>query len=720
MQFTTYVVQPFIRMLLGLFCSMNRQDRNTAHGAHDAGVTCKIPPAWAPEWERTFSFNQYVQELNLWAAATDIDQARIAPTVALRLQGSAKLVTREMDPAMLQNGVMIANPLYGMQQGEPQQIQISGLEYLIRQLRRRYAPLQQEVQISSISDLFHFRRHSSENTDELIARFELCIHRAANLGQVIIGEAICAWMMLSALGIPRDKWAMLLAPTVGALPNTAPEYADFVSYLRRNGHLYDGTRDKSIQQPFFGQSVQNYHQGQSYEAAAQWPYPEQEQTVDIWNAYPATSAQVDEEWELSSGQSNDEEPVNYDDVAHLPAPQAGEQIYLGYRTAKRRFRKFTKAPGRSGKGKGRKGGKGAGKGFKSKSRPAFWAADGSPIYAESPNGFSTWEDDSWVQEQPPAYAFQKGAEGKGNKGKRRGNPIGPDGKVMQCSLCQSEEHFQRFCPQGKGKGKSSASGFVEIPVPHWTQQMGLPGGGVYFQNPAVQDSFSASIEYADGSSEPLESTTALFQRRLDESAASEPISATSRQPQSIPDHLQKLWSFPWWAYHTSVRLSNGKEGLLIDCGAIDHMMGSRVAKRMIKAAELAGQGSAWDEISPISVEGVGEGASTVSRQVRVPLCLSDGQHGEYKAIVVGSDSKESDLPALYGMSGLRKQAAVIDTGNNRLIFPGAGGIKYILSPGTRVHKLEIAVSGHLMLPCCEWHAAKAGTSSASAAGPALL
>ena len=102
-------------------------------------------------------------------------------------------------------------------------------------------------------------------------------------------------------------------------------------------------------------------------------------------------------------------------------------------------------------------------------------------------------------------------------------------------------------------------------------------------------------------------------------------------------------------------------------------------------------------------------------QVRVPLCLADGQQGEYKAIVVGSASKESDLPALYGLVGLRKQSAVIDCGNNRMIFPGSGGIKYVLSPGTKVHKLEVAASGHLLLPCCEWHAAKTSSSQGSSA-----
>ncbi len=154
--------------------------------------------------------------------------------------------------------------------------------------------------------------------------------------------------------------------------------------------------------------------------------------------------------------------------------------------------------------------------------------------------------------------------------------------------------------------------------------------------------------------------------------------------------------------------------------AIDNMAGGRIVKRMMKAAEAAGQGSSWNAINPVLVEGVGEGASTVNQQASIPLCLADGQQGNYNPIVVGTDDKESDLPALYGLAGLRKHAAVIDCGNNRMFFPGPGGMKYGLSPGTRVHKLEVAISGHLLLPCCEWQAAKPGASSSAKSSSALM
>jgi hypothetical protein len=255
---TASVVQPFhvaftascfaMIMLLMVACHMHHGGgQHRQHDLNDLNLQTasgKIPPSWSPERDRSYSYRQFQQDILLWAAATDVQADRQGPAVALRLAGSAKVLAREMDPQMLINGVMIDDPAGGYmldpQTGNPirdpntgnympAQIAITGLEALMRQLQRRYAPLDQEIQISAISELFHFRRGHHEGTDELIARFDLCIHRAANMGQVVIGEPIKTWMLLSASGIGREKWAMLLQPTLGALPTTQQSFMHFSS-----------------------------------------------------------------------------------------------------------------------------------------------------------------------------------------------------------------------------------------------------------------------------------------------------------------------------------------------------------------------------------------------------------------------------------------------------------------------------------------------------------
>ena len=45
------------------------------------------------------------------------------------------------------------------------------------------------------------------------------------------------------------------------------------------------------------------------------------------------------------------------------------------------------------------------------------------------------------------YQTKFKARGKGKCGKKRGNPFGRDGKKMLCTLCSSQNHFQKECPE---------------------------------------------------------------------------------------------------------------------------------------------------------------------------------------------------------------------------------------------------------------------------------
>ena len=57
----------------------------------------------------------------------------------------------------------------------------------------------------------------------------------------------------------------------------------------------------------------------------------------------------------------------------------------------------------------------------------------------------------------------------------------------------------------------------------------------------------------------------------------------------------------------------------------------------------------------------------------------------------------SELPGLFGLRSMEQQRAILDTDNRKLIFPGPGEVKIILPPGSVVHPLEKAPSGHLLM-----------------------
>ena len=64
----------------------------------------------------------------------------------------------------------------------------------------------------------------------------------------------------------------------------------------------------------------------------------------------------------------------------------------------------------------------------------------------------------------------------------------------------------------------------------------------------------------------------------------------------------------------------------------------------------------------------------------------------------------SELPGLLGLTALRKNRAVLDLNTLQVHFLGPGDYDLLsaLPPGTDTFQGEIAPSGHLVVPCCEF------------------
>ena len=296
---------------------------------------------------------------------------------------------------------------------------------------------------------------------------------------------------------------------------------------------------------------------------------------------------------------------------------------------------------------------------------------------------------------------------------------------MLCSGCDSPEHFIAQCPnprQGKGKGKQGT--FVTAET--WPQMHSLPAQsnnlpsarGVYM---AVEDQVAATshenvceIVFADGS--PGVHFDSSRQRTYFSDTAS-----GSTNISTVP----KQGFFPWWrinsnsieanrnsdltskehvqCYHSSVRLTLDREGLVIDTAAVTSLTGDHWLGRTQKLAERYGHGTSVTPLKhPFGIEGVGQGSNQVTQEAVVPIALASGTVGAYSARVVES----SHIPALLGLEPLIKQRTLLDLHNGKMILLGEGGYTLKLSPGSAVHDLERAPTGHLMLPCAEWQKVK--------------
>ena len=323
-------------------------------GHSDQFGTCssKVPPSWDPSWDRLYPFHTFMQDTLLWShGVCELDDHQRGPAVAMRLQGVAREVVRELNMAVLMHGHMIPDPNAPVVQGAQAPLVFqSGLDYLFTTLRNRFGMLPQETAIQGISEFLMFARNRNESTDQTISRFEIMRHRAFNNGGLTVSETGCAWMLMMILHIPIDKWPILLTPFEGALPSTRAQYGQFLLYLRRNGHLYDKSAS-SIKHPYF------MHGQEQHEQTTSQMYP----------AIPGagTGGHADDNYDdtmsMSSGQSDDDEDIDWTDVQGMNNDEMGERLYVQYRHAKRRWRNFsTSGPKRhfrrfrrKGKGKGK-------------------------------------------------------------------------------------------------------------------------------------------------------------------------------------------------------------------------------------------------------------------------------------------------------------------------------------------------------------------------------
>ena len=83
------------------------------------------------------------------------------------------------------------------------------------------------------------------------------------------------------------------------------------------------------------------------------------------------------------------------------------------------------------------------------------------------------------------------AVGKGkSKGKRRGNPTGPDGKKLKCHSCGSEDHLLRECPNKTNINQAAVAGVKpSVKTEVLQQQQHIPQAGlseVSFENELAQ------------------------------------------------------------------------------------------------------------------------------------------------------------------------------------------------------------------------------------------
>ena len=157
---------------------------------------------------------------------------------------------------------------------------------------------------------------------------------------------------------------------------------------------------------------------------------------------------------------------------------------------------------------------------------------------------------------------------------------------------------------------------------------------------------------------------------------------------------------------SSTRLADGRPSIIVDPGSVGNLCGDKWAKEIATHAHRNGKRPSYvAKDKPLKVSGVGSGSQFCNYDCQLPVAFrhADGSSssiGELKTPAV----QDSDLPGLLGLSALRRNRAIIDFTTLKLHFLGPGDItvEKALPPGSESFQMEIAPSGHIVLPCCEF------------------
>jgi len=141
------------------------------------------------------------------------------------------------------------------------------------------------------------------------------------------------------------------------------------------------------------------------------------------------------------------------------------------------------------------------------------------------------------------------------------------------------------------------------------------------------------------------------------------------------------------------------EALLVDPGSPGNLAGDRWVQRMREECRRQAMPEPrHTDIPEFTVGGVGKHAQVCTQKASVPVGLSNGTMGTYEAPEV----PQSDVPGLLGLDTLVRLHALLDCAGRKLFLVGPGGYKLQLSPGSMSCDLEVANTGHLLLPCTDY------------------
>ena len=185
----------------------------------------RIPPAWSPENQHTYSFRSYLTDISVWIMLTVLMPRQQRAAIAIRFGGAARDIGRMITPAEILNG--------GIQNG----VQVDIVTFLLGDLHARFSQFEEESRLTCMTEMFAFERRAGEDIHSLLARYDTVRHRAAVEGHIVMSIEGCSPQLLRACNIGSQHLFILLKPFQSQLPQYEAHMFQLCAQLRHFGHI---------------------------------------------------------------------------------------------------------------------------------------------------------------------------------------------------------------------------------------------------------------------------------------------------------------------------------------------------------------------------------------------------------------------------------------------------------------------------------------------------
>ena len=369
----------------------------------------KTPPSWYPGCG--VPIKEFATVVEVWETMTELKPKQRGGALAMRLGGKARTKAFKLGSAALMQEEVLADP--GGQGRPPVAGQMSGVQVILAMLKTHYGEDEQKDVLDKLLKFFTCRRSRDEGHDDWKVRFEMVYEEAAGSGLALNITALTFLTMFWG-GMSRPEMVNLLVPSEGKLPATDREQERLYAHMGRLKGFVG--KSSPSEQAYFGRSSsgrkpfkpRSYDRGRSG-SKGKGSHRHRSSTPGKGGrrSFKPRTFDRGRHFVMNSGSESDE-PHDHDpsgdwyaDGEHSQYSSDSDMPELG----------------------------------------DDWRQEDEMSSSDSSSDAeSSCSTDSDTREK--IYATMKK-----HYQKKKGNPVGKDGKTYECHGCGSTEHMIRDCPK---------------------------------------------------------------------------------------------------------------------------------------------------------------------------------------------------------------------------------------------------------------------------------